>query len=130
MSLTVDADISSDTDLLGKSVTDLQKDVTIGKDAIGGTLHYVTGYTGFSGDTTEQEGNYLALHFAATGATSIAVKVVGSEHDPVTLDEDGLMVFRIRDIAEGIDVYTAKGGVTYMNRFEFVDLIREPKEED
>ena len=40
------------------------------------------------------------------------------------------MVFRIREIAKGIDVYTVKSGVTYMNRFEFVDLIKEPKEED
>ena len=129
MSLSVDADISADTDLLGKSVTDLQEDVTIGKDAIGGTLHYVTGYTGFSGDPAEQEGNYLALHFADEDATSISVKVVGSEHDPVTLDPDGLLVLRIREIAKGIDVWTVKDGVTYMNRYEFVDLVKEPEED-
>ena len=130
MSLSVDADISADTDLLGKSATDLQKDVFVGDGVVGGTLHYVEGYTGFSGDPEEQEGNYLALHFEDDDASSIAVKVVGSEHDPVTLDPDGLMVFRIREIAKGIDVYTVKSGVTYMNRFEFVDLIKEPKEED
>lgn len=129
MSLSVDADISADTDLLGKSVTDLQEDVTIGKDAIGGTLHYVTGYTGFSGDPAEQEGNYLALHFEDEDATSISVKVVGSEHDPVTLDPDGLLVLRIREIAKGIDVWTVKDGVTYMNRYDFADLVKEPKED-
>ena len=129
MSLSVDADISADTDLLGKSVTDLQEDVTIGKDAIGGTLHYVTGYTGFSGDPAEQEGNYLALHFEDEDATSISVKVVGSEHDPVTLDPDGLLVLRIREIAKGIDVWTVKDGVTYMNRYEFADLVKEPEED-
>ena len=128
MSLTVDADISSDTDLLGKAVTDLQKDVTIGKDAIGATLQYVTGYTGFSGDTTEQEGNYLALHFEDEGADSISVQIIGSDHEPSTLDDDGLLVAQIRSIAKGIDVWTVKDGVTYFNRYEFVNLIKEPKE--
>lgn len=102
--------------------------MTVGKDAISGTLHYVTGYTGFSGDAAEQEGNFLALHFEADGATSIAVKVVGSDHDPVTLDEDGLLVLRIREVSQGLDVYTVKSGVTYMNRFAF-NLVCEPAED-
>ena len=97
---------------------------------IGGTLHYVTGYTDFSGDPEEQEGNYLALHFEDEDATSISVKVVGSDHDPVTLDEDGLLVIRIRSVAQGLDVYTVKSGVTYMNRYEFVDLVCEPEADD
>lgn len=115
--------------MLGKYVTDLQEDVTIGSDAICGTLHYVTGYTDFSGDPEEQEGNYLALHFEDDDATSISVKVVGSDYGPVTLDEDGLLVVRIRDVATGIDVWTVKDGVTYQNRYEF-HLTCEPKDED
>ena len=103
--------------------------MTIGADAIGGTLHYVTGYTGFSGDTEEQEGNYLAVHFEDESASSISVKVIGSEKDPVTLDEDGILVVRIRDIAEGLEVYTVKSGVTYVNRLTFENLIREPKDD-
>lgn len=96
---------------------------------IGGTLHYVTGYTGFSGDPAEQEGNYLAIHFEDDSASSISVKVVGSEHDPVTLDEDGILVVRIREVAKGLDVYTVKSGVTCMNHFDFVDLVKEPEED-
>ena len=92
-------------------------------------MHYVAGYTGFAGDPAEQEGNYLALHFEDEDATSISVKVVGSEHDPVTLDPDGLLVLRIREIAKGIDVWTVKDGVTYMNRYEFADLVKEPEED-
>ena len=103
--------------------------MTVGNDAISGTLHYVTGYTGFSGDASEQEGNYLALHFEAEDATSISVKVIGSEHGPATLDEDGLLVLRIRDIAQGIEVYTVVDGVTYMNVFEF-NLICEPEADE
>ena len=96
---------------------------------IGGTLHYVTGYTGFSGDPAEQEGNYLAIHFEDDSASSISVKVVGSEHAPVTLDEDGILVVKIREVAKGLDVYTVKSGVTYMNHFDFVDLVKEPEED-
>lgn len=102
--------------------------MNVGINAISGTLHYVTGYTGFSGDAAEQEGNFLALHFEAEDATSIAVKVVGSDHDPVTLDEDGLLVIRIRDVSQGLDVYTVVDGVTYMNRFAF-NLVCEPEED-
>ena len=101
--------------------------MTIGKDAIGGTLHYVTGYTGFSGDSAEQEGNYLALHFEDEGASSIAVKVIGSDKPPVTLDEDGLLVIRIRNVAEGVEVTTVKNGTTYVNRLAFVGIVKEPK---
>ena len=90
----------------------------------------MTGYTGFSGDPAEQEGNYLAIHFEDDDASSISVKVVGSEHDPVTLDPDGILVVRIREIAKGLDVYSVKSGVTYMNHFDFVDLVKEPKTED
>ena len=89
----------------------------------------MTGYTGFSGDPAEQEGNYLAIHFEDDSASSISVKVVGSEHDPVTLDEDGILVVRIREVAKGLDVYTVKSGVTYMNHFDFVDLVKEPEED-
>lgn len=109
-------------------MTDLQEDVFIGNGVIGGKLHYVEGYTGFSGDPEEQEGNYLALHFEDEGADSISVQVIGSDHEPAELDDDGLLVAQIRNIAKGIDVWTVKDGVTYFNRYEFVDLIKEPKE--
>ena len=63
----------------------------------------MTGYTGFSGDPEEQEGNYLALHFEDDNATSISVQVVGSDHAPVTLDEDGILVARIKNIGQDLE---------------------------
>ncbi|MBR3236844.1 MAG: hypothetical protein IKF99_08375 [Oscillospiraceae bacterium] len=96
---------------------------------INGTLHYVTGYTGFSGDPEEQEGNYLALHFEAEGATSISVHAIGSERAPVTLDEDGILILRVREIVTGIEVFTVIDGVTYRNLLTFGSLIKEPKDE-
>lgn len=96
IALSVDADISAGTDLLGKSVTDLQTGIEIGDSEITGTLKYVTGYTGFSGNVEEQSGNYLAFHSAAPGSDKITVELVGGTvGHPVDLDPDGLAIFRI-----------------------------------
>lgn len=54
MRLSVDADIPAGTNLLGKSVTDLQSDIVLGDGEITGALKHVTGYTDFSGDASEQ----------------------------------------------------------------------------
>lgn len=65
---------------------------------ISGTLKYVTGYTGFSSDPEEQEGNYLALKFAATeGATTTIFLTNGKGTSPVELDDDMNCVVRISD---------------------------------
>lgn len=93
----VDAEIPASTDLLGKVVTDLQEDVAIGNDAITGTLKYVDGYTGYSGDPDEQVGNYLAFHCSAADGATIEVKLEGGPLDWQELDEDGLVISRITD---------------------------------
>lgn len=97
--LSIDSDIAAGTDLLGKSVTDLQSGVTVGTSQITGTLKYVSGYTGFSGDPAEQEGNFLVLHCeAADEVDSLSVEVInGTVGHPVTLDSDGIAVLRIAD---------------------------------
>ena len=110
-------------------MTDLQEGVSIGDGEISGTLHYVEGYTGFSGDPAEQEGNYIALHAEDESATSIAIRPLGSTAEPATLDPDGLYILHIVK-ATGIEVFTVKDGVTYMNVYRFENLIREPKDED
>lgn len=116
--MSVDADIPASTDLLGKSVTDLQEDVTISGSVINGTLKYVTGYTGFSGDPDLQSGNYLALHAEQEGATSISFRFIGDD-DSVTLDDDGLIIIRMRESASGIEIITVADGETFVNRFTF-----------
>ena len=97
----------------GKEVDDLQSNIEIneGSRQIVGTLRYVTGYTGWSGDPEKQSGNYLALDFSATPAEAeIYLEVIGgeSEGNPVLCD-DGYCVFRITDRKQKIKVRTVSG---------------------
>lgn len=108
--LTVTADIPSETDLLGKSVTDLQTGVSLGKSAIRGELKYVSDYTGFSGDPAEQSGNYLVLKCECEDADSIVCELVGGRHGPVTLDSDGLIIFRVANNTQSVKVTAKKSG--------------------
>lgn len=91
--------VTGETDLLGKTVTELQTDVVINDTKITGTLHHVTGYTGFNGSQPEeQEGNYLALKFdTVPSETTITVDLVGGTKGPVTLDDDRMIVLRIKN---------------------------------
>lgn len=94
------------TNVLGKVVGDLQEDVEVlegVKDrVIAGTLKYVTGYTGFSGDVERQKGNYIVLHFAYDTTAYPVGKVELNVNDQgvpavVTLDADMILVARIVD---------------------------------
>lgn len=92
--IAIDFGIAADFDLLGKVVADLQEDTGVSADNIVGTLHYINDYTGFSGVTEEQEGNYLAFMVNYTGNyTSLTVQ--GGSSSEVTLDNDRTMVLRI-----------------------------------
>lgn len=125
ISLSIDADISAETDLLGKSVTDLQSNIAFGDDAITGTLKHVTGYTGFSGDVSEQSGNYLAFHVGTNiAADQITVELVnGTVGHPVTLDIDGLAVFRISNKAtQRVKVVAYKDGAVAVKEYGLTGL--------
>ena len=90
---TVDADIDTDVDLLGKTITDFQKGVKIVDGIVYGTIYYVDGYTGFSGLEEEQSGYYVVLHFESDNADTIKV-------NGVTLDPDGIHILRFKDITK------------------------------
>ena len=87
-------------DLLGVSVTDLQEDISVSDNAITGTLKYVTGYTGFSGDSSEQSGHYLAVKATAEEGATIKAEIIGGDHGEVTLDEDGILIARIGNTSQ------------------------------
>lgn len=102
--------ITGSQDLFSKTAADLQTGISVGDDAITGTLKYVDDYTGFSSKVEEQSGNYIALH-AETDVpdATISVKVT----NPVTLDADGDVVLRIADKStQTITVVASKEGYT------------------
>lgn len=117
--MSVDADISTSQDLLGKIVTDLQEDIIVSDDGaagtvdgISGTLKHVTGYTGFSGDPNEQSGNYLVIHCEVPDVAdaTITAEIIGGHHGPVTLDDDGILIARIESTTQSIKVTASKTG--------------------
>lgn len=110
--MTVKADVQSSVDLFGKTVTDLQENVVVGRNDITGTLKYVTGYTGFSNKPEEQSGNYLVIRSEVPDAedATITVEVVGGTKGPVTLDPDGIMVARIANKQQKIRVVASLDG--------------------
>ena len=120
--------VEGSVDLLGKTASELQEDVAIANGAITGTLKYVTGYTGFSGDVSEQSGNYLAIKCEAI-ADSITVELVGGTlGHPVTLDSDGMIVLRITNTeTQSITVVATKGNVSETHTFSIADLVLTPE---
>lgn len=121
--LVTDVSIASDTDLLGKVVSDLQSDIAIGENEITGTLKYVTGYTGFSGEPELQSGNFLALHITTNDGAPISVELIGGKYGPVTLDEDGILITRIAN--KGQRVKITSGSMTKEYSLANINLLFE-----
>lgn len=94
MTLSADADIDAEEDLLGKVVADLQENVEIDGTDVTGTLHYLDDYTGFSGDPELQSGNYICLHFESSVP---AVLQAAYNDKTVTLTDDGILIVRVAD---------------------------------
>lgn len=83
-------------DAYGKPVSELQDDIQIQGDKITGTLHWVTGYTKFSSDTAQQQGNFLATKINAAEGATVKFKIVGGTSPEKTLDpSDHQIVWRI-----------------------------------
>lgn len=115
-------------DGLGKAAEDLQSGIVIGDTDFAGTLKYVTGYTGFSGETAEQEGNYLALVFTTeTGATT-KIGWVDSDRT-ATLVEGGRAVIRVTSPEQYLKVTSTKAGKVTERIFSLAGLTLEPKAE-
>ena len=108
--------------MLGKLASDLQTDVVVEGCEVIGTLHHVTGYTGFSGNVDMQSGNYIALKFVITPADAVTtVEVVGGTSGPATLDSDLNAVLKISDIAtQQIRVISQKAG--YQTKTVILDI--------
>lgn len=84
-----------DADVYGVEVAKLQSGVTVDGDGVlYGTLHYVTDYAGFSSDSEEQKGNFVALR--VTAPSDATVKYQSSTGKSGTFaPDDRLMVWRV-----------------------------------
>jgi hypothetical protein len=107
----------------------LQADIVVGEDAITGTLNYVTGYTGFSDQTAEQKGNYLALRVVFTSpvdGVTTTVELVGGAKGPVALDSDMNIVLRVTDKnTQSVKVIATKGTESITKIYSLVGLTLE-----
>lgn len=96
--LTVDPEDGEST-ILGKTVSDLQDDITVTETRISGTLKYVDDFDDYSEDTELQSGHYLALKFTTDENSLTSVQVIGgtTTEEPVVVGEDMNAVVRITD---------------------------------
>lgn len=85
----------------GKSASNLQENIVIDNTnrTISGTLKYVTGYTQFSGDVSEQSGNYLVIKLQPTPTADVYIKKTENA-EWKKLDSDYICIFRITDTSE------------------------------
>lgn len=125
--LVVEPESASKT-ILGKLVSDLQTGITVVNTVISGTLNYVTGYTEFSGDPAEQEGNFLAVKFTLpTGATDPTIQLIGGDHpNPVALDSDMNAVLRIKNTSEKLVVRCKINGTSCSETYTMTGLTLLP----
>lgn len=116
---------NGETDVLGKTVAELQSGVTISGSTISGTLNNIDGYTGFSGNVAEQSGHYLVLR-ADTGNASdtITVELIGGTvGHPVTLDSDRNIVLRIANTStQSVKVVATNGARTVTKSYSLTGL--------
>lgn len=97
-----------------------------------GTLKYVTGYTGFSGTEAQQSGHYLVLHCEAASETAdrITVQIINGENtSPVELDEDGIIILRIKDKdRQAVNITLYDGNTVVSRLLNLSGLVLEPEE--
>lgn len=119
---------SGSAEVFEKEVSTLQTGISVKDGKISGTLKYVTGYSGYSpGDTSLQEGNFLALDITAPeGATKTTIELVGGAKGPVELDSDMDAVARITDKdTQSVKIVTTVDGHDYANVYSLSGLTLE-----
>ena len=90
-------------------------------------MKHVTGYTGFSSNTSEQEGNYLALKVDADSEDAVVtIELVGGTKGPVTLDDDMNIVLLIKNKdTQSIKVTVDNGENSTTKTYGLIGLILE-----
>ena len=106
----------------------MQSDIVIGETEITGTLKYVSGYTGFSAEPSEQAGNYMALKMTVDPPEAVTtVEVVGGTKGPVTLESDMNIVLLIKNTTQSIKVISTLGKETITKTYALTNLTLTPQ---
>lgn len=129
LGLVVDANISANEDLFGKTVNDLQSSVIVDADHVFyGDLKYVENYTGFSSKPEEQSGHYLAFHAEVPNVDGVTIKVKATTES--TLGDDGIIVLLIKNKDVRVFVSASKDGYpTITKSYSLRGLVLENDEE-
>ncbi len=129
LTLTVEG-CDPDDEWLGKQVSELQSNVNVNDDYISGTLHYVTGFTGYDSSHPKlQSGNFLALSFEAEPGATTVCELTGGISGPVTLDSDMVLISRITNKdTQTLKVTTSKNGVSVTKVYGLQRLVCERDE--
>lgn len=118
---------AANTDLLGKTTSELESGIVVGDRSIRGTLKYVPDYTGFSSNPSLCSGNYLALQITPDkAAATISVELLGGNSGAKTLDEDHTIVLRITNkYSQSVKIVAVNGEDTVTKIYTIDDLVLE-----
>lgn len=125
--LSVDSDISAETDLLGYTAPDLQSNLVVHEDYLTGNLKYIDGEDWDAGAWLEGEdtGNYLVLHATAGTGATITAELIGGVHGAKTLDSDGLALFRITGREQAVKFTATKDGKSAEKIYHLANIVLE-----
>lgn len=91
---------TGNSDLFGKTASDLQSNLRVNNNVVGGTSKYVDDYSSAFGEGMDH-GNYIALHAEVSDEDDVTItvtnKVAGQTVRTVTLDSDGILVLYVAD---------------------------------
>lgn len=123
--LTIDVQAEEgSTTVLGKLVSDVQQNVYVNDNSIQGTLKYVSDWTGYSADPTENSGYFVVLKYEASEGATVTIQTIGGYHDELVqpLDQDMQSVTRFKDNKQKLKVVTTLNGDTITKILSFSGL--------
>lgn len=131
MAVTVASPAGTDT-WLGKTISSVQTSVKLEGGYATGTLAYVTGWTQFSGDPDEQEGNYLCVKITPPEGSTVSARFNGALSTPNwQTDPDGEFIFRITDkAAQSIDIKVVNGAKIFNAHYDLSKLTLNAKSQE
>lgn len=127
--LTLDVDSGNiGSEILGIPVATIQRGIRIDGDLIRGTSYMAVDFAGFSDDPELQNGNFIAVHASVPGVEDVTIKVHVTNAQiisDVTLDPDGILVFRVTDPKKQKLTFTAsKEGYSDFSRTYSLESLR------